>query len=69
MALATLGRVKGDTARPEYLHSVEVVELIGDGEGKDGEICERPPRFQAGRCRILSLFPEKPLADNIAVII
>jgi hypothetical protein len=69
MVLVTLGGMKRDAACPEHLYHVEVVELIGNGEGKYGEVREWPPRFQADRCRVLLLFPECPLADNVAVVV
>jgi hypothetical protein len=71
MAFIAVSSKDRDTIGFEYLDYIEIVQLVGYGEGEDIEVRERALRFQADECFCFNSlrFPEDPLADYVIVAV
>ena len=69
MALVAVGGERGNAARPEDGGDVQVVKLVGDGEGQHGVVGQRPAALDSGGFRSLAGLPEDTLADDVAVAV
>ena len=72
VSFVTLPGVQGYATGFQDLHHVEVIKLVADGKGEDGEIRERPLGLQryGGLLRGLALFfPEGSFADHVVIAV
>ena len=67
MPIVALLRQRRDAGRPEHRHQVEVIQLIGNREGQDGEVGQGTLGLQGqGRLgTVLRAVKERPLADHV----
>ena len=71
MAFIAVSSEERDAAGFEYLDDIEIVQLVGYGEGQDIEVGEGALRFQADGCFCFKSFgfPEDALADYVVVAV